>query len=57
MEPEKTVAENGEEEKNEAETGRRRLGGIRTMPFILGEFLLFVCLFVSNIPKLIGIWK
>ncbi|XAR48310.1 hypothetical protein NMG60_11031081 [Bertholletia excelsa] len=38
MEPEKKVAENGEEEKKEIQTERKRqLGGIRTMPFILAN--------------------
>lgn len=51
MEPEKKMAENGEGEKHELENNnfkkkkkkRREVGGIKTMPFILGEVSGFTC--------------
>ena len=38
MELDKRMSENGEEETRETTTKKRQLGGIKTMPFILGEF-------------------
>lgn len=49
MEPGEKMAENGEGEKHELENNnfkkkkKREVGGIKTMPFILGEVSGFTC--------------